>query len=432
MTVSASRSFARGEHDMDSRDALAARYRAVRQETEDLCRPLAVDDYGLQAMPDASPAKWHLAHTSWFFETFLLKAFAPAYRPFHPQFEYLFNSYYEAVGPQFPRPQRGQLSRPTVDEVYRYRAHVDTAMHELLAHADEAGWREIATRVELGCHHEEQHQELILTDLKYCFSVNPLRPAYRTDLLLPPDAPATTLEWIEFPAGVYEIGHAGEGFFFDNESPRHRVYLERFALASHLVTNAEFLEFMEAGGYSKPEYWLSDGFRAARERQWSAPLYWERHDRHWWQFTLAGMRPLDESEPVCHVSFYEADAYARFRGKRLPSEAEWEIAASREPIAGNLREEGFLHPSPAPSGAGIAQLYGDVWEWTRSSYGPYPGYRPAAGALGEYNGKFMANQVVLRGGSCVTPAAHIRATYRNFFYPPDRWQFSGIRLAEDR
>jgi ergothioneine biosynthesis protein EgtB len=431
MTVSTSRNIAHGQHDTDRRDALAARYRGVRRWSEELCRPLATDDYALQAMPDTSPAKWHLAHTTWFFETFVLRPFASGYRPFHPQFEYLFNSYYEAVGPQFARASRGQLSRPTVEEVYRYRAEVDAAMAELLAHAPVRDWREIAARTELGCHHEEQHQELILTDLKYSFSVNPLRPAYRTDLPLS-EGRAPALEFIEFPAGVYEIGHAGEGFAFDNESPRHRVYLERFALGSRLVTNGEYLEFIEAGGYARPEYWLSDGSRAARERQWIAPLYWEQRDDGWWQFTLAGMRRVNEHEPVCHVSWYEADAYARFRGQRLPGEAEWEVVATAEPVAGNLREQGCLHPAPAPTRPGVAQLFGDAWEWTRSGYGPYPGYRPLAGALGEYNGKFMANQMVLRGGSCVTPTGHTRATYRNFFYPPDRWQFSGIRLAEDR
>jgi ergothioneine biosynthesis protein EgtB len=414
------------------REALAARYRGVRHQSETLCQPLAPDDYGLQAMPDVSPARWHLAHTTWFFETFLLQDFLPGYRPFHPQFEHLFNSYYEQVGAPFPRPQRGLLSRPTTEEIFRYRAQVDEAMIALLAAVDEARWPEVATRAALGCQHEEQHQELLLTDIKYNFSINPLRPAYRADL---PDTPAghnTPLEWIEQPGGVQEIGHDGTGFGFDNESPRHRVLLASYALGSRLVTNGEYLEFIKAGGYQRPEFWLADGWRCVREKSWQAPLYWEKTDDRWWLFTLAGMRTLNEHEPVCHVSFYEADAYARWAGKRLPGEMEWEVIAQKQNNRGNLCETGYLHPVPAAGDACPEQIFGDVWEWTRSPYAPYPGYRAAAGALGEYNGKFMVNQLVLRGGSCVTPADHIRASYRNFFYPADRWQFSGIRLADDR
>lgn len=411
-------------------DLLVERFERVRQQTERLTEPLATEDYGLQAMPDTSPVKWHLAHTAWFFETFVLAVFSPGYRAFNPLFRHIFNSYYEAIGDQFPRASRGQLSRPTVAEVSAYRAHVSAAMGELLTHTGEQDWHEIAARTELGCHHEEQHQELILADLKYCFSVNPLRPAYRADLPVSRGA-APALCFETHPPGLREIGHAGSGFAFDNESPRHRVYLEAFALASRLATTGEYLEFIEAGGYTRPEFWLADGFRTACERQWRAPLYWEKRDGRWWQFTLSGMRAIDEAEPACHVSFYEADAYARFRDKRLPTEAEWEVAAAGASVTGNFRDRGFLHPSPAPDG-GVTQLFGDAWEWTQSSYVPYPGYRPPPGALGEYNGKFMANQMVLRGGSCITPAAHIRATYRNFFYPPDRWQFTGIRLAEHR
>ena len=410
------------------REALAARYLAVRRASEALCQPLAVEDYGLQAMADASPPKWHLAHTSWFFETFLLIPYLPGYRPFHPQFEYLFNSYYEAVGPQFPRVQRGQLSRPTVDEVYRYRAQVDTAMAELIKHATGDSWPEAAARIELGCHHEQQHQELLLTDIKYHFSVNPLLPAYRADLPPPPSGAVPQPGWMEHPGGVVLIGHDGEGFAFDNESPRHRVYVQPHALATRPVNNADYLEFVEAGGYNRAEFWLADGWRAVRERDWQAPLYWQKIDGRWWQFTLAGLRPLAEHAPVCHVSYYEAEAYARFRDKRLPTEQEWELAAAGQPLEGHFRESGFLHPQP---GLGHA-LFGDVWEWTRSAYLPYPGYRTPAEALGEYNGKFMINQMVLRGGSCATPIGHVRASYRNFFYPPDRWQFSGIRLADDR
>jgi ergothioneine biosynthesis protein EgtB len=411
---------------------LHERYCAVRQASESLCRPLAEGDYGLQAMPDASPPKWHLAHTSWFFETFLLKPFLRDYRSFDDGFEYLFNSYYQSVGAQYPRAQRGLISRPTVEDVYRYRAHVDAAMAALLAQSH-AEADQVHSRTILGCHHEQQHQELLLTDIKYNLSVNPARPAYRSDLPVKSARTTTALAWVDYPGGIREIGHAGAGFAFDNETPRHRVYTGAYALASRLVTNGEYLAFIEAGGYRCPEYWLADGWRALNERAWQAPLYWERIDDAWWQFTLSGMRPVNEHEPVCHVSYYEADAYARWAGKRLPTEQEWEVAASAQPVSGNLQESGNLHPcavdgvSTAP-----AQLYGDVWEWTGSAYLPYPGYRAFAGALGEYNGKFMVNQMVLRGGSCATPADHIRGSYRNFFYPPDRWQFSGIRLGADR
>jgi ergothioneine biosynthesis protein EgtB len=413
-----------------TRERLAMEYTAVRRTSEVLAQPLAVDDYGLQAMPEVSPPKWHLAHTTWFFETFLLKPYASGYRVFDSHFEYLFNSYYNQVGAQYPRPRRGLLSRPTVEEVFRYRAHVDTAMAALLAGAQEKEWPEIAARVALGCQHEEQHQELFLTDIKYNLWVNPLRPAYREDLPAAPSQGGEAFKWIEQPGGIQEIGHAGAGFAFDNESPRHRVLLPAYALASRLVTNGEYLAFIEAGGYRRPELWFSDGWRAAQEHGWRAPLYWEQIEGGWWAYTLAGPRPVNEHEPVCHVSFYEADAYARWAEARLPTEAEWETRARGESVRGNLRESGCLHPRPAADGSG--QWFGDVWEWTASSYAPYPGYRPAAGALGEYNGKFMVNQMVLRGGSCVTPAGHIRPSYRNFFYPVDRWQFSGIRLAQDR
>ncbi|MEK6592736.1 MAG: ergothioneine biosynthesis protein EgtB [Pseudomonadota bacterium] len=414
------------------REALTERYISVWRVSEALCETLTPDDYGLQAMPDVSPAKWHLAHTTWFFETFLLKHFLPRYRPFHPQFEHLFNSYYEQVGQPFSRPQRGLLSRPTTKEIFCYRAQVDEAMAALLTSTEEAHWPEVAARVTLGCHHEEQHQELFLTDIKYNFSINPLKPAYRADLPTPRASTDAALTWIEQPGGVQEIGHGGNGFFFDNETPRHRLLLATYSLGSRPITNGEYLAFIEAGGYQRPEYWLADGWRTAREKSWQSPLYWEKADARWQVFTLAGMRALNEHEPVCHVSFYEADAYAHWAGKRLPSEDEWEVIAIREAVRGNLRESGYLHPVPVTGEDKPAQLYGDVWEWTRSPYAPYPGYRPAAGALGEYNGKFMVNQLVLRGGSCVTPADHVRASYRNFFYPADRWQFSGIRLADDR
>ncbi|HEY8554350.1 MAG TPA: ergothioneine biosynthesis protein EgtB [Burkholderiales bacterium] len=409
---------------------LCASYREVRSATESLCRPLAVEDYCIQSMPDVSPPKWHLAHTSWFFETFLLKPYVPGYREFHPQYEYLFNSYYQAVGTPYPRPQRGLLSRPTVQEIYRYRAHVDAAMERLFADPPPPHAEAIAARTVLGLHHEQQHQELLLTDIKHIFAINPLKPPYAECPEAPRARPAP-LGWHAHPGGVVEIGHAGEGFAFDNEAPRHRVYLRPFALASRLVTNGEYLEFMEAGGYERPELWLADGWNEARAQQWRAPLYWERRDGRWWTYTLGGMRPVREDEPVCHVSYYEADAYARWVGKRLPSEAEWEVVAADLPVTGNFSDRGLLHPTPAAAGAMPAQMYGDVWEWTASDYAPYPGYRPASGALGEYNGKFMCNQRVLRGGSCASPGSHLRPTYRNFFYAGTRWQFSGIRLAAD-
>ncbi len=412
-------------------DALARRFRDVRGRTEVLRAPLSAEDCVAQSMDDASPTKWHLAHTSWFFETFVLEPAMPGYRPFDPQFRVLFNSYYQQVGPQHPRPRRGLLTRPSLDEVLAYRAHVDAQVLELLAHG--AGRAEpLAAVIELGLHHEQQHQELILTDAKHLLGSNPLRPAYRSQS---PNgtraATAAPLRWRRFPGGVREIGHEGRAFSFDNERPRHAVLLQPFALATRLVTNAEFLAFIDDGGYTRPELWLSDGWAAVQTRGWSAPLYWERQEDGWAQFTLAGRRALSSDEPVCHVSLYEADAYATWAGARLPSEAEWETVACQVRVAGNLLDSDRLHPAPAPRGDGVQQLFGDVWEWTRSAYAAYPGYRAPAGALGEYNGKFMCNQFVLRGGSCVTPATHIRATYRNFFPPDARWQFSGIRLARD-
>jgi ergothioneine biosynthesis protein EgtB len=409
-----------------TRDAVWQRYREVRGDSERLAAPLATEDYVVQSCADASPPKWHLAHVSWFFETFVVAPYVRGYEPFHPQFAYLFNSYYETVGTFFPRPSRGLLSRPTVGEVYRYRTHVDRAVADAIDSVGEKCWPEVARRIELGLHHEQQHQELLLTDVKHAYAVNPLKPAYR-DALDAVRAPVRPLGWLEFPAGIREIGWNGHGFAFDNEMPQHRVFLEPFRLADRLVTNGEYLAFMDDRGYARADLWLSDGWRAVKERDWEAPLYWERIDGEWWQMTLAGMRRVVEHEPVCHVSYYEADAYARWAGRRLPTEGEWEIAASGSPTMGNLRESGRLHPAPA---GGAVQFFGDVWEWTSSSYSPYPGFRPLEGALGEYNGKFMANQLVLRGGSCATPASHVRATYRNFFYGPDRWQFMGIRLAE--
>lgn len=406
-------------------------YLGVRQRSEALCVPLSPEDHMIQTRPEASPAKWHLAHVSWFFETFLLKEYLAGYAEFHSAFGYLFNSYYEQVGKFHPRHERGFLSRPGVEEIYRYRAHVDEHMQQLLSGADEAIWPAVRQRLEIGLNHEQQHQELLLTDIKLNFQANPLRPCYRTDLPPMAEASAPSLHWIEFPGGLHEIGHAGGGFAYDNELPRHRTYLYPFRLASRPVTNGEYLAFMGDGGYGNPRFWLADGWAAVKRLHWSSPMYWELIDGVWWQFTLGGLRKINLDEPVCHVSHYEAEAYAAWAGKRLPTEAEWEIAARNLPVAGNLADSDYLHPAVAADGAGLLQIYGDVWEHTASPYQPYPGFRPAAGALGEYNGKFMCNQMVLRGGSCITPADHIRSSYRNFFYPHERWQFQGFRLAED-
>jgi ergothioneine biosynthesis protein EgtB len=413
-------------------ESLLERFDEVRSLTERLCEPLAVEDYCVQSMPDASPAKWHLAHTTWFFETFVLAAHRPDYRPFHPRFGYLFNSYYNALGDRWPRPSRGVLSRPTVAQVYRYRAAIDRQVRELLLEAGVDLRPALEDIVTLGLNHEQQHQELLLTDLKHAFGANPLRPAYREEVA--PDAgTAVPAEWVPYPAGVRSIGHAGDGFAYDNEMPRHRVFVESFLLASRLVTCGEYRAFVEDGGYERPDLWLSDGWDARRTHGWTAPLYWEKQDGPWWVYTLSGPRPVGDAEPVCHVSYYEADAYARWAGARLPTEAEWETAAGACRLTGNFLDNDALHSLAltAPgSGKKPAQLFGDVWEWTSSPYAPYPGYRPPPGALGEYNGKFMCNQMVLRGGSCATPRSHFRRTYRNFFPPDARWQFTGIRLAK--
>ena len=375
-------------------------------------------------MPDVSPPKWHLAHTTWFFETFLLVPHLPGYTVFHPQFGYLFNSYYEAIGDRHPRHHRGLLSRPTVTEVYSYRAHVDRSMAILLATALDP---QLESLVTLGFHHEQQHQELLLTDIKHILALNPLHPIYRNDLARPAHSPSSSCQWLEFSGGVYEIGHQGDEFAFDNELPRHKTYLQDYKLASLLVTNGEYLEFIEAGGYRQAKYWLAEGWATVQSQQLQAPLYWEKIDDRWWVMMLGGLRRLDEAEPVCHVSFYEADAYASWRGKRLPTEAEWEVAVADEPMTGNFLDRDLLHPVPAK--ARNHQFFGDVWEWTQSAYLPYPGFEIADGAIGEYNGKFMCNQMVLRGGSCVTSQSHLRSTYRNFFPTATRWQFTGIRLA---
>jgi ergothioneine biosynthesis protein EgtB len=413
---------------MAEHPSLLARYVEIRRATERLCEPLAVEDHVIQAMPDVSPAKWHLAHVSWFFETFVLRPRVADYRPLDERYAVLFNSYYEGVGPQFERGARGTLSRPTVAEVYAHRAHVDKAMLALFEREDAAGPDDAAAVIELGLQHEQQHQELLVTDLKYNLGANPLRPPYRARARQP--APAPAHEVVAFDGGVVEIGHAGPGFAFDNECQRHRVALAPYALGSRPVSNAEYLAFVEAGGYRRPDVWLSEGWRTLKERGWRGPLYWRETNGAWSTYTLGGEAPLEPDAPVAHVSYYEADAYARWRGARLPTEAEWEHAAADQPVDGHLLDDEPDDPRPATQ-AGLTQLFGDVWEWTASAYLPYPGFRPGGGALGEYNGKFMVNQMVLRGGSCATPRSHIRATYRNFFPPDARWQFSGIRLARD-
>lgn len=410
------------------------KYLSIRQATRALAAPLSAEDCAIQSMPDASPVKWHLAHTTWFFETFVLEPHHPGYRAFDPAYRVLFNSYYNAVGDKHPRPERGMLSRPGLEEVLAYRHHVDQAMLAVLFSPALAALPvAVATLVELGLHHEQQHQELILTDVKHLLSRNPQKPAYQKQWPLT-QIVARDPQWINFEGGLYEVGHSGNDFAFDNETPRHRVWLDAFQIASHPVTHGDFIEFMADGGYQRPELWLSAGWEAVTACAWQAPDYWTRRHGQWHAFTLHGEVPVDANAPVCHVSFFEADAFARWANARLPTEAEWETAVRKVPRAGNFLESGALHPlAPREAGAAglLAQAFGDVWEWTRSDYGPYPGFKPAAGAVGEYNGKFMCGQYVLRGGSCVTPVSHVRGTYRNFFPPETRWQFSGLRLARD-
>ena len=415
------------------RAPLARRYAETRRRTEALAEPLSAEDQTVQSMPDVSPTKWHRAHTSWFFETFLLAPRLAGYRAFDPAYGYLFNSYYEAVGVRHPRPQRGLVSRPGIAEIARYRAHVDRAMTELFAMLDPVAWDEAAPLIELGINHEEQHQELILMDIKHVLSLNPLQPAYAAPVASSV-ARATPLAWASFAGGLRQIGHGGDGFAFDNERPRHKVWLEPFRLATRLATSGEYLAFIADGGYRRAEFWLSDGWALVQQEGWSAPLYWRDEGAGGWSvFTLSGRRAVDPAEPACHVSFYEADAFARWCGKRLPTEAEWEVAAvEASPLpSGNLMDRGLYHPQAAPTGEGLQQMIGDAWEWTASPYISYPGFHPLAGAIGEYNGKFMSNQMVLRGGAAVTPPGHVRPTYRNFFPPSARWAFGGIRLAED-
>jgi ergothioneine biosynthesis protein EgtB len=411
---------------------LQSRFNHVRAHSEDLTQGLQPEDQVVQSMPDCSPTKWHLAHVSWFFETFLLHPHMKGYEAAHPQFAFLFNSYYEAAGPRHNRFERGLITRPTVSEVTAYRARVTEAMNELIDGADEELWSQIAPLIEIGNHHEQQHQELILMDVLNLFAANPLRPAYRPWKAGKARA-AAPLSFFDYPGGIFEIGHQGADFSYDNESPRHEVLLRPYRLASRAVTNAEWISFIDDGGYARPDLWLADGWARVKSGEYSAPLYWEKTSTGWDAMTLSGQHTVDPDAPVVHVSYYEADAFARWAGKRLPTEAEWEVASRGLPVSGNFADSGTLRPLAAPHAeSAAAQMFGDVWEWTQSPYTAYPGYRAAPGALGEYNGKFMSNQMVLRGGCCATPdAGHVRATYRNFFYPHQRWPFAGLRLAED-
>ncbi|HDZ73492.1 MAG TPA: ergothioneine biosynthesis protein EgtB [Aurantimonas coralicida] len=405
-------------------------YRTVREASRSLGAPLSDADATVQSMPDASPAKWHLAHTTWFFETMVLAPNVPGYQVFDESFNFLFNSYYETIGERHPRPMRGMITRPSLDAVFAYRDHVDDAVETLLKDRPSPAMAEL---VELGCHHEQQHQELLLTDILHLFAQNPLRPAYKDPAPVGIESGAPEpARYRSYEGGIVEIGHDREGFAFDCEGPRHRALIEPFRLADRLVTNGEWMEFIADGGYRDPLLWLSAGWATILAQKWSMPLYWNERDGEYWTMTLRGAQPVDRSAPVTHVSYFEADAFATWAGRRLPSETEWEHAASDVALEGNFADSGRLRPKPAAAaGEGLRQMFGDVWEWTRSPFTPYPRFKPAEGAVGEYNGKFMCGQFVLRGGSCVTPASHIRSTYRNFFPPDARWQFSGLRLAED-
>ena len=450
---------------------LLSRFHEVRSFTDALCHDLAPEDCVVQSMPDVSPTKWHLAHTTWFFETFILKKWIAGYRSENEQYAYLFNSYYNAAGDMHRRDLRGLISRPTVEETHRYRSAIDTHIDNLVSDADPNVLVEIEPILILGIHHEQQHQELLITDIKHVFAQNPLHPVFR-GRARPPGAPqpdgsaSRPCQFIDFDEATIDIGHDGNGFSYDNEGPRHRALILPFALANRPVTNGEYIAFIEDNGYTRSEFWLSLGWMTVNEQRWQGPLYWSKHDGIWWNFTLSGFRPVDRNEPVTHISYFEADAFANWSGARLPTEFEWERASATIDIEGNFVESEMFHPLPSlphsaraslpagesgapradfavqssPAGRGgreapgegqLYQMYGDVWEWTRSSYSPYPGYRAEPGALGEYNGKFMCNQYVLRGGSCATSRTHIRRTYRNFFQPEKRWQFTGIRLARD-
>jgi ergothioneine biosynthesis protein EgtB len=417
---------------VEQRGAQQERLFETRRLSLELAAPLSAEDMTVQAMDDASPTKWHLAHVTWFFETFILAKHLPGYQAFDPTFNYCFNSYYESQGPRQPRPRRGVLTRPSAEQVLAYRGHVDEALARLLARGVAAN-SEITRLIEVGINHEQQHQELLLTDILALFAANPLRPAYRARRQPTGQAVPEAVRWIDVAGGIHRVGHDGKSFAWDNESPRHDVLIHPFRLADRLVTGGEWLDFMADGGYRTASLWLSDGWATVNREGWRAPLYWEERDGEWLAMSLEGLQPVDRASPVAHVSYFEADAFARWAGKRLPTEFEWEVAAQDLPVTGNTLATRALRPMPAEAEAdsGLAQMFGDVWEWTQSAYLPYPGYRPHEGALGEYNGKFMVSQQVLRGGSCATPEGHTRASYRNFFYPHQRWQFMGLRLASE-
>jgi ergothioneine biosynthesis protein EgtB len=418
-----------------TQESLIEFYKTVREFSHTLAEPLEIEDYVVQSMPDVSPTKWHLAHTSWFFETFVLSKAIREYRSPNPQYAYLFNSYYILAGERHLRPKRGFISRPTVGETYSYRNHVDESMLQFMHSANKKEWKELSAVIEIGIHHEQQHQELIVTDIKHVLSENPLNPQYVSKQK--PDRTTDKpqeLKWVSFEGGVRNIGNEGEGFGYDNEYPLHKVYVNPYKLGSRLVTNTQYMEFIEDGGYETPEIWLSEGWATVETNDWKAPLYWQKINGEWMQFTLTGLRKVEPNEPLTHVSYFEADSYARWAGSRLPTEAEWEVAAASVPIEGNFVDNMNFHPAPldkSSNGQPLKQMFGDVWEWTQSAYSAYPGYKAPPGALGEYNGKFMCNQMVLKGGSCATSKSHIRKTYRNFFPTDARWQFMGIRLAKD-
>lgn len=415
-----------------TRKELSDSYRKTRELSRELASPLSTEDYVVQSMPDVSPTKWHLAHTSWFFEEFVLSKVYPRYRSLHPQYSFLFNSYYVQAGERHCRPKRGLISRPTVTEVYSYRSYVDDAVRSLFKDLKNEKFFKIAPVIQTGINHEQQHQELILTDIKHVFSQNPLHPVYKKPRRPLRNTAKVRQFWMDIRGGIYEIGNNGRDFGYDNEFPRHKMYIEPFSISSKLITNAEYIKFINDGAYLRPELWLSDGWNAVQENGWNAPLYWEKADNKWYSFTLHGFTRIDPDEPVSHISFYEAEAYSRWAGARLPSEFEWEVASEGLKVKGNFVEDKNFHPMPLKSkNKELEQMYGDLWEWTRSPYSPYPGYQAPPGALGEYNGKFMCNQMVLRGGSCATSRSHIRNCYRNFFPPDSRWQFTGIRLAKD-
>jgi ergothioneine biosynthesis protein EgtB len=416
------------------------RFHQIRKFTDSLCATLKPEDCVVQSMPDVSPTKWHLAHTTWFFETFILKKFVPGYRAEVPEYAYLFNSYYNAAGDMHRRDLRGMISRPTVSETRRYRASIDSHVDDLLSNASDPLLDDVEPLLVLGMHHEQQHQELLITDIKHVLAQNPLCPVFRQRNRDVAAKNITPVRFIDFEETVTAIGHDGDGFAYDNEGPQHQALVPAFSLATRPVTNGEYIAFIEDKSYARPEFWLSLGWMTVNEQHWNAPLYWIKRDGAWWNFTLSGLRLVDQSEPVTHVSYFEADAYANWAGGRLPTEFEWERAAADSTIEGNFVEDELFHPASVASAVSadraardrrLHQMFGDVWEWTRSAYSPYPGYRAGPGALGEYNGKFMCNQYVLRGGSCATSRTHIRRTYRNFFQPEKRWQYTGIRLARD-